>query len=927
MRTNKRERRGGIRAGGLVLAAAAMVLLGAAAGSAQDCEVPLFVKQGTVDPNVMILFDNSGSMNEAMFHPDYNPNIVYTGANGSTTTRFTPTTTYNVSTSGNRTPRNFSASLPSTPSAYLVTSDRGQSGRYIGNYLNWVYFHATAAQRGAIPRFTRVQVAKMVMTDIIKRSRNVRFGLTRFNTDDGGTVVYNCGRDTTTLRQTINNIAATTWTPTGETLEDILNYYKGTGPNRPITQPCQWNFCIVMTDGLPTMDRDVSSYLWNADGGSDAPGNCASIGAPYPEDNYCSNLMADVAYYMRHTDLRSDLAGDQTVITYTIGFGVDGGLLDETARNGDGFYLNANNATELWLSLSRVMQDIVTRISSGAAVAVVSTERGDDDRLYRGKFMPGLWRGFLESFALPYEEGATPVWEAGSILAYRDPGNRQLFTSLGGTVIDWDQSHAADVMTAMGIADPDTAQALVNWTRGYETPTFRDRDGWRLGDIIHSTPVVVGAPNFFSTDPTYQEFYAEHRTRPKTIYVGANDGMLHAFSAESGEELWAYIPEFALPKLKTIADSSYCHTYTCDLTPSVRDVKIGSSWHTILATGGGEGGNAYFAIDVTEPSAPGFLWEVALAGNGPSQSEVEFAQIGGRPVVLVGSGLDATTYRAYLTAIDVETGTILGRQLLSTGTGGRNKATTPKAIDRDFDGDTDVVYVGDMLGNMWRFTPESDGNPDEWDMQRLFSTSQPITAAPAVAYAENDQLNVYFGTGAYLEDSDVTNTGAQSFYCVFDDLENGGYTRSSLRDQTDEAEDIGNARGWFLDLEHRAGERVTERAVIVAGTTYFTSFAPSSAACEAGGWSWFYHVNYATGGEPDVEDEYEGTATASRSEELGEGIASRPVVDIINENIIVQSSDASITVQDIGAAVFHLTVRSWQENYDMATDEEAANNQ
>jgi len=555
-------------------------------------------------------------------------------------------------------------------------------------------------------------------------------------------------------------------------------------------------------------------------------------------------------------------------------------------------------------------------ISSGSAVAVVSTERGDDDRLYRGKFMPGLWRGFLESFALPYTPGQQPVWEAGQELVGRNPSTRQLFTSVDGTVVPFDYSSAAELREELGYATEDSAMGLILWTQGYDYTGYRVRDGWILGDIIHSTPIVVGSPNSFSTDPTYHSFYTYNRTRPKTIYVGANDGMLHAFSAEDGSELWAYVPQFALPKLKTIADSSYCHTYTCDLTPSVRDLKLGDTWRTILVSGGGEGGSSYFALDVTTPSSPAFLWESDVPNNHDSLSEVEFARIGDRPVALVGSGLDESTHRAYISALDVETGQLLGQVLLSQGSTGRNKATTPKAVDIDFDGETDVVYIGDMLGNLWRLQPEDDGDPASWGAERLYSGSQPITAQPAVAFAENDQLYVYFGTGAYLDDDDITDGTQQSFYCVYDDLDNGGYTRSSLRDQTDDAVSIGNAHGWFVDLWNASGERVTERAVIVAGTVFFTSYAPSMQACEAGGRSWVYHVHYRTGAEPEVDEEHEGTTAAERSEEIGEGVASRPVVDIVNENVIVQSSNANIAVQDIGAEIFHLTVRSWQENYD-----------
>jgi type IV pilus assembly protein PilY1 len=913
------------RAPGPRLFLAAVVVAGVALpalAAAQECEVPLFVKQGAVDANVMILFDNSGSMNEAMFHADYDPNVVYGGSGGSTTLRFVPGTIYNVGTDGLRSAHSFIGALPSTPTAYLVNSDAGQNGRYYGNYLNWVYFNATATQRDAIPRVTRVQVAKLVTTDIIKRSRNVRFGLTRFNNDDGGTIVANCGADTVTLRKAVNLLAATTWTPTGETMEDILDYFKGTGANRPILQPCQYNFLIVMTDGFPTYDLGVSAYLRDADGDGRDPGTCASLGAPYPETNYCSHYMDDVAYYMRHNDLRTDSAmtGDQTVITYTVGFGIDGGILRSTAVNGDGMYLLASNAAELWLSLSRIMQDIVTKISSGAAVAVVSTERGDNDRLYRGKFMPGLWRGFLEAFDLPYETGESAAWEAGAILAARDPAAREIFTFFDGERRDWDTSNSSLLASAMGFGDADSAALAMQWTRGHAITGYRERDGWVLGDVIHSTPVVVGAPSYFNTDPDYQTFMQANRDRPRTIYVGANDGMLHAFSAESGQELWAFVPQFALPHLKTIADSAYCHTYTVDLTSTIRDVKIGDTWKTVLVSGGREGGSAYFALDVTDPAAPVVMWETDLAGYGDSWSEAEFARVGDRAVVLVGSGLDATTRRAWLNALDLETGQQLGNILLSTGTSGRNMATTPRAVDMDFDGETDVVYIGDLLGNMWRFGLATDSDPDSWELTRLFSAGRPITAQPSTAFGDETHLFVYFGTGAYLDDADVTTTDHNSFYCVRDDGAGDSYARSDLADQTDDPDDsIGDASGWFVDLWGGTGERVTERAVVVANNVYFTTFAPSGAACQAGGTSWFYHLQYLSGGAPEVDDDYDGTATAERSEYLGEGVASRPVVDIVNESIIVQSSNATIAVQDIGQAIFHLSVRSWQENFDGAS--------
>ena len=170
---------------------------------------------------------------------------------------------------------------------------------------------------------------------------------------------------------------------------------------------------------------------------------------------------------------------------------------------------------------------------------------------------------------------------------------------------------------------------------------------------------------------------------------------------------------------------------------------------------------------------------------------------------------------------------------------------------------------------------------------------------------------VYFGTGAYMTGDDIETTDDESFYCVFDDHDGITSNRFDLVDQTSHPTDIGAADGWYVDLVNAQGERVTEKALVVARTVYFTSFAPVSDICQAGGSSWFYTMAYDDG--MPVENE-EGEEVA-RSHELGDGVASRPVVDIVNERVIVQSSDATINVEEITATFFYLNVRSWQESY------------
>jgi type IV pilus assembly protein PilY1 len=902
-----------------VAAAAALLLLVAVnAGAQTGCDVPLFIQSGTVDANVMVLFDNSGSMNEAMEHPDYDNFVTYAGP-------FERNRSYYITNNTNYTPKTIpgrpAAANQNTPSVYLIHSFNNQDGRYRGNYLNWLFYTATNAQRTYVSapenRRCRIDVAHAVVSDIISRSEHVRFGLTRFNGENAGLIVANCGTSKATLIANVNNIQADAWTPLGETMETILNYYKRTNAAAPIIAPCQKNFVIVVTDGHPTKDLAVSMYLRNADNHGGCPGNCASIGSPDDNSNDCSEHITDVSWYMNHNDLQPDMGSPdnnevQSVSTYTIGFGIDANILAETAANGGGLYYSCENAADLWTSLELVMLDIISRISTGAAVAVVSTERGTDEMLYRGKFMPGSWSGYLEAFDLPYTDGEAPTWEAGYRLSNAGAGGRQIWTALGTTAVNFTAGEAGTLQAAMGVANATKAAEVIRWTRGEDLENYRNRNGWILGDIIHSTPVVVGAPTGFTEDPDYQAFMAANATRTRMLYVGANDGMLHAFSAASGDEAWAFVPQFALPKLATIADTTYCHTYTVDLTPSVKDVKYGNAWHTVLVGGSREGGCSYFALDVTSPSSPHLLWQVSLPNNKPFSSEVEFAVINGTPVALIGSGLDETTGRAYIEAYRVSDGAHLGSRLLSSDAGARNKATGARVVDLDLDGNHDLAYIGDLQGHLWRLEFGGSDNPSTWDVSCLWRGNYQVTATPTPAHGEEGNVLVYFGTGAYLKTADISSTEQNIFCCVYD--RHDGAQNATLVDQTSTIHDLGeNDDGWYIRLEHAGGERATEPAVVVAGTVMFTSYQPSSQLCTAGGASWLWRMNYTDGSVPD-DGEDDGWG-GGRSIELGDGVASRPVVDVVNETVIVQSSDASITVQDIGQAFFRLSVRSWRETF------------
>ena len=886
--------------------AVAMVLLIAAAAGAQ-CEIPLFVKQGSTGANVMILADNSGSMNAAEVDARYNPNVTYSG-------NFRSTSEYSIRTTGNYSPRDFNSRYPTSPTARLVASDYGQSGTYTGNYLNFIFFTLTDAERATIPQVTRIQVLKSVLNDLIDRAPQLDFGLTVFNSSSGGRVIADCGATTASLHTQINSLTADAWTPLGESMETIVDYFSNARTGAPIQSACQTNFVLVVTDGLPTMDLDVSRYLQDADRDGNDPGSCASIGAPYSSSYDCSDHFDDVAYYLAHNDLRPDIDGDQVAYTYVVGFNENARLLQEAADNGLGLFYHATNASELFQSIDYALQDVLRRISSGSAVAVVSTERGTDDRLYRGKFMPLDWHGYLECYSLPYAEGDSPIWEAGSILSRRSPSDRRIFTALGDREYDFTASQAPSLRAAMMVATDAETENLINWGRGEPLSAYRSRKGWLLGDIIHSTPVVVGPPTGFAATESYQTFREANQNRQKIVYVGANDGMIHAFDAEYGTEEWAFVPEFALPTFEAMADSGYCHKYSCDQTVSVKDIKVDGVWRTILISGGREGGAEIYALDITDPRSPSVMWQSALPNGMSFHSEVEMVSVGGTPMAMVGSGLDNTTGEAWLYVFDLSTGRELGRvPRLSQDPSTRNKTTKPAFVDVNLDGEVDLVYVADLLGSVYRLETGGSDDPSRWRVTELYSGNQEITADPVAAFGPNGSIYLYFGTGAYLEDPDMTSVGQNSFICVFDLNDGTTVWKSDLANQTSTIHDMGRSRGWYVDLWNSEAERVTETSVVVAETVIFTSFAPSGAACQAGGNSWLYQMRYDDGGVPNVDGMED---PADRSVSVGEGVASYPVVDLTSGEVVVQSSDASITVMPIASTYLRMAVRSWQENYD-----------
>lgn len=471
------------------------------------------------------------------------------------------------------------------------------------------------------------------------------------------------------------------------------------------------------------------------------------------------------------------------------------------------------------------------------------------------------------------------------------------FCSTGGTCL----SSTAQASAA--------GQALVNFLRGErsnEGTYFRSRVHV-LGDIVNSEARYVKQPLQQYADSGYAAFAAAQKDRPPTVYVGANDGMLHAFNALTGQERWAFIPSAVLPNLYRLADMNYAnqHAYLVDGTPEVGDIcpsapasTCGASdWKTIIVGGLNEGGKSYYALDITDPGNPRLLWEFTDTNLGLTYSNPRITKLAnGTWVVIVASGYNNADGLGHLYVLNAATGAKLNDIATTAGTASAPSGLS-KIAARAPSGATnntvEEVYGGDLLGNVWRFDVNDTIGKSGTDAQLLIQLQdpggnpQPITTKPVVASVNNLPL-VIVGTGKYLGLGDLTTTQVQSMYGIKDPLTSATLTTprasgSNFVQQTltttkcpngtasticSSGQDVitastnpvdwGTKNGWYLDFIN-SGERSVTDASLALGTLVFTTIKPQSpggnnvvgctgtdAAINAQ--SFLYYLDYQSGG-------------------------------------------------------------------------------
>ena len=668
-------------------------------------------------------------------------------------------------------------------------------------------------------------------------------------------------------------------------------YFEETGANGPwgpqataLQFECRQNFTILTTDGYWNSGGTAVGNTDNANGAAitrpDGPPYTYTAARPF-QDSW-SNTLADVAMHYWKRDLRTGLINTvpasasnpafwQHMVTFGISIGLKGTLdpkvdipaltsgakvwpnpmdnedqeriddLFHASVNGHGAFVAAGNPEEFADGLGSALRAIAARRGSGSNATVTGTSTSAGTKVFQAKFFSSKWYGEVQAYPVSGTgvDVANPLWTATiPVLA-----SRSIYTHNG----------------TAGTTFPTTAQntaltpVVANYIRGDRTqePQFnatgvmRDRNTL-LGDIVNSSPT-----------------YVKTSAAVETVYVGANDGMLHAFNASDGVERFAYVPRgIDLAKLKAYSEPDYGHHFFVD-GPIITSTSRELANRTVLVGSLGRGGRGLYALDVTDPTIFGptkVLWDRDSSFDG------DMGQILSRPIIaklndgstglIVSNGLNSTSERAVLFVLDLVTGAKIAE--IDTGVGSpvtSNGLAAPRGWDDDGNGTVDTVYAGDLRGNLWKFDL-SDSNPSQWqvaDNRPLYAPitagTQPVTGGVTIAVdPATDKRWVFFGTGRLLSTGDITDVSRQTWYGVIDDESAASsVTRTSMTARNIALYDAGTrnrafepnsalplgSKGWYIDLDlppgnTLEGERMVGDQQVVKNALIAGSIIPST---------------------------------------------------------------------------------------------------
>lgn len=528
---------------------------------------------------------------------------------------------------------------------------------------------------------------------------------------------------------------------------------------------------------------------------------------------------------------------------------------------------------------------------SAATVASNSTRMEDETKVYQARFNSEDWSGAMHAYPLRRDgtiNEANISWNTDTTLT--TASGRRIYTNGDTGIVNlnsagWTGSNAAAFKTALQLTSEsttDNAQKRFNWLMGVNESGFRRRTRI-LGDIVNSDPAYAGPggqrynllPASYGA-ASYEAYVDAKVGRTKAIFVGANDGMMHAFNADTGAELFAYIPRGVYAKLASLSDIDYQHKYTVDGPLYAGDAFIDSNgdgvkeWRTLVGGTLGAGGRGAFLLDVTDTlasssNAPRVVFDIHADDTtlsyrndlGYSNSKMLVVPaMNDRWVAILSNGTESNSGTAKLIAIDVQTPSTVTSIATSTAL---NNGLSGAALLPNSQGISTYAYAGDLKGTMWKFDL-TDTSISNWGLgytsglitvKDASGNAQPITGTPTLGRNElkmagsgnnrTPSVMVYFGTGKYSERADISDLAEQSIYGIADSGSAISLTtqnrntklhaktisaeangrRTVSRDATPVATEVPAVEwddydGWYLDLKfgNAAGAAKGERVIV-----------------------------------------------------------------------------------------------------------------
>jgi type IV pilus assembly protein PilY1 len=597
--------------------------------------------------------------------------------------------------------------------------------------------------------------------------------------------------------------------------------------------------------------------------------------------------------------------------------------MTHAALNSRGRYFSAKSSSELASALTTALGDAGKDggVKEGG-VATLSVLLSAGNRKYVPEYTTVSWTGELKAYELNAQGVAgAKLWDA-TVPAT----NRTVITWTGTAADTFELSKMASTKNLIVGANDTEKTSLVKYVAGDDTleksGLYRARDS-KLGDFINSTPTLikgnvdlayenldvshVGETVSSVKSNRYRTFYTDKAARDGVLFIGGNDGMLHAFNDTNGVEKFAYVPKAVLPNIHKLAAMDYgsstgpnYHQFFVDGPLVESDAFFGGGWKNVLVGTTGAGARAIFAMNVTDNTTMGtstVMWErSSLDGtvDGVDRDEA-FGYMMGDPQVgilkdgewwaFVGNGPYSGGKKAKLIGIRLRDGLV---NVLATN------ATTDNGLGgvrlvRDARGYVEAAYAGDLKGNLWRFE-FGTGGTSAWKLgfgddplavaKDAAGNTQPITAMPAIVPHPSGGFVVIFGTGKLFDKADQATITDQTFYGLWDPTKLAtnsttspfaGQTtlRNLLLAQTTSAStttgyynvtttaitDWNTKKGWYLDIKLENGQRSIYPPTIIRDFVLLSSIVPaqSAAFCETSGGSGYNFLLTALSGSQSTE--------------------------------------------------------------------------